>query len=830
MDPDRWQRVESVLDRALMSDPSGWPALLDDTCSGDPELRAEVEALLAQHSAAEGFLESPPAVAASALIAEAKERGSTPRFEGRRIGAYRVVRQLGRGGMSRVYLAERADGEFDHQVALKLLRPGLDSESDLERLRAERQILASLSHTNIARLFDGGVTDDGLPYLILEHVEGGPIDKYCESRRCSVADRLRLFLAIAEAVQYAHRNLVVHRDLKPSNILVATDGTVKLLDFGLAKLLGTERTPNEGTTRTGTRWMTPAYAAPEQVLGQPVTTVTDVYQLGVVLYELLTGRLPYADHTRTLHQLELAVINVEPRAPSVFDNALRGDLDAIVLKAMRKEPDQRYESVRAFADDVRRHLSGHPVLARRQSAPYRFRRFVQRNQFPLAAATALVTLLGAYVATVIVERGRVSRALVEAQQGTRKAEQVTAFMLGLFEASEGGRALTDSVTARELLSRGLAEARARFGQPALRAQMLDVIGRLHLELGDFERARPLIDEALALRRRVYGENHPEVASSLEAMAALAERRGDVSVTLKLRRDAFALRRRVSGDKDPRTVDAMFDLAFALHQSGDIASGTALFDEWIAAVAKQPEEVSATRARQLTSLGELLQYGREPARAEQAYRQALRIRRAVYGDRHPQVASSLIDLSLLSTHGPEADSLGREAVMLLRASYPDGHPQLANALRSHGIVLQRLDRHGDAEQPLREALETRRRLLGANSVDVARSELDLALTCTMNGDAREAERLARDAVRIYTLALGKTSAMVDVARQRVGDALRAQRRYDEAEPILLAVFKRFETPRPVTRQWRIAALTSLVRLYEEQGRADEAAKYRALMVP
>ena len=378
MDADRWQLVERVLDRALMSDPASWPTVLDSTCSGDPVLRDEVEALLAQRSAAERFLESPPVAAAAALVAEA--RAARPPIEGRRIGAFSVVRLIGRGGMSRVYLAERADGEFEQQVALKVLRPGLDSDSDRERLRAERHILATLNHPNIGRLFDDGVTDDGLPYLVLEYVHGEPIDKYCAAKQVSIAERLRLFLDIAEAVQYAHRNLVVHRDLKPSNVLVTGEGRVKLLDFGLAKLLGGELPPGDVvSTQPRTRWMTPAYAAPEQVLAQPVTTATDVYQLGVVLYELLTGRLPFAHRARTLREMEDAILHSEPAAPSLAVKALHGDLEAIVLMALRKKPDERYDSVAVFADDVRRHLSGQPVLARRHSLLYRARRFLRRN-------------------------------------------------------------------------------------------------------------------------------------------------------------------------------------------------------------------------------------------------------------------------------------------------------------------------------------------------------------------------------------------------------------------------------------------------------------------
>jgi len=304
---DRWRRIEDILDVALARAPSDWDRVLSEFCGDDVELRAEVEALLRQSDKAAGFLDEPPAAAAAAAIQEtkARRRASGQRVEGRRIGAYRLVREIGRGGMARVFLAERADGGFVHRVALKLLRPGLDTDVDHARFRAERQILASLAHANIARLLDGGATDDGLPYFVLEYVDGKPIDEYLNERQASVEERVRLFLTVCEATQHAHRNLVVHRDLKPSNILVDRDGVVKLLDFGLAKY----PLPPGGlgpVSRATRRWMTPEYAAPEQIRGAPSTTLTDVYQLGAVLYELVTGEPPFAGYCVTLPAFERA--------------------------------------------------------------------------------------------------------------------------------------------------------------------------------------------------------------------------------------------------------------------------------------------------------------------------------------------------------------------------------------------------------------------------------------------------------------------------------------------------------------------------------------------
>src|SRR5215831_15187420 len=515
MSSEYWKEVERIIDAALESDPSEWPRVLDEASNGNTSLRREAAGLLAQYTAARSFLESPPAEAAAALVAEA--RVAAEKLEGQRIGAYRIVQQVGRGGMSRVFLAERADGAFEQRVALKLLRAGLDSEIDHERFRAERQILATLNHANIARLLDGGIGPSGAPYLALEFVDGDPIDEYCDKHSLGVWQRLELFIAVAEATEHAHRSLVVHRDLKPSNIFITGDGAVKLLDFGLAKLVEPVGPIAPRETHTGQRWLTPEYAAPEQITGAPITTLTDVYQLGAVLYELLTGVLPFGTRGRSVHELEAAALRDDPPmpstvAPSSRARALRGDLDAIVLKALSKAPEWRYSSAQALVDDVRRYLSGHPVLARRQTVGYRLRRFARRQRPALAAVTIVLLLVATYVVTVATDRRRIHRALDEATAGTHRAEQVTDFMLGLFDATAGGQSLGDTVKARALLERGITRARELSGQPGLQAQMLDVVGRLETELGQFHRARPVLEEALAIRRRIDGDIHPDVAT------------------------------------------------------------------------------------------------------------------------------------------------------------------------------------------------------------------------------------------------------------------------------------------------------------------------------
>jgi eukaryotic-like serine/threonine-protein kinase len=836
VDTDRWRRVEEVLDVVLATDPSEWPALLDATCSGDPHLRQEVEGLLARLDSDWDRLADARDAAAATLVGGRADTEAGP--EGRRIGPYRIIGEIGRGGMARVFLAERADGQYEQRVAIKMLRPGLDSDPDRARFRVERQVLASLAHPNIARLLDGGITDDGQPYLVLECVTGQPVDAYCDAQMLPLRRRLELFLAVCDATAYAHRQLVVHRDLKPSNILIGDDGTVKLLDFGLARLLDADGAGSD-LTRTGQRWMTPEYASPEQVEGGNITTVTDVYQLGAVLYRLIAGRTPFGRRS-SARELEHAVLREDPRPPSAVrtsgdgagrDGAVPADLDAIALKALARDPAARYDSVQALAQDIRRHLAGHPVLARRQTAAYRARRFVRRHRTGMAATTAFAVLLVAYAATVTVQRERVQAALQESSLGTLRAEQVTDFMMGLFTAAEGGRALTDSVTARELLARGEERARAMADRPHLQAQMLDVIGRLHTQLGEYDRAQPLLEEALGIRRTLHGDDHPDVITSLESIAAAADGRRDFATRVELWRQVLERRRRASGDDDPRTIDAMFGLSFALHAAGADDEAEPLLEEWLAAVSRQAEQPTERRARQLSSAAEILSLSGSAERAVALYREALRLRTAMYGERHPMVAATLVDIGAAldrQRRYDEAEPVLRQAVDALRAVYPEGSPQLTMGLRHLGMMLEHARRFEEAEPPLREALALTSRFKGPDAVDVAMLELDLAVALTMTGRGEEAEFACRDAIRILRMHFGDASGMVTMAGAYLGDALRAQGRYSEAEPLLLAAFRRFDPPRPVTANWRRYALGGLVRLYDEQGRPEEAASYRTLL--
>ncbi|HKU25045.1 MAG TPA: protein kinase [Candidatus Sulfotelmatobacter sp.] len=461
MTPERWQQIRSVYEQVLALDPNQRSGRLETIAAGDPDLLHEVESMLAYEDRADSkFLNVPAAV----LLKFEVRDGYNPSRVGRRIGAYRIIEEIGHGGMGEVYRAARADGEYEQQVAIKLVRCGYDTNAILERFRHERQILATLDHPNIARLLDGGTTDEGLPYLVLELIDGLPIDQYCAHHQLALTERLRLFVDVCTAVQYAHQRLLVHRDLKPSNILVTAEGVPKLLDFGIAKILD----PAVGTEVTLMHPLTPECASPEQILGQTITTASDVYSLGVVLYRLLTGNSPYRLSTQSTSELAAAVTSQHPERPSVavlrtgsktqglavelttkLSRRLAGGLDDIVLKALRKEPEHRYESVERLSADIRREMQGLPVQARKGSWRYRSSKFVGRHRIGMIAAVLVaLTVLGGVVATV--REARIASA--NARRAERRFNDVRKLANSLlFEIHDSIKDLPGSTPARKLL-------------------------------------------------------------------------------------------------------------------------------------------------------------------------------------------------------------------------------------------------------------------------------------------------------------------------------------------------------------------------------------------
>ena len=500
MQAERWQRLEQIFQSALDCVPQRRAAWLDEACGDDLELRCDVDSLLAAHDTGNSDFTQPAAFAEALRVLQQRTAAS---HEGQRIGPYRVVRELGRGGMSRVYLAERADEAFEKQVAIKIVERGLHTEEVAQRFQSERQILARLDHPNITRILDGGTTGEGLPYLVMDYVEGEPIDRYCDAHRLDVSARLKLFQGVCAAVQYAHQNLIIHRDIKPGNVLVTVDGVARLLDFGIAKLVSAEAQADEAT-RTVLRRLTPEYASPEQVRGEVLTTASDVYSLGVLLYRLLTGQSPYRGRASSATLLERAICEAQPERPSVAAaragaggspagkgtpekrrRRLQGDLDNIVLMALRKEPQRRYASAEQFSQDVGRHLANLPVIARPDTAAYRGAKFIRRHRTGVAATAAIVVLLVAgIVGTSWQARvARTERARAQ-QQFNDVRRLATSF---LFEFNSSIQNLPGATPARKLLVQRALEylsklAQQAQGDPGLQRELAEA----YLKIGDLQ--------------------------------------------------------------------------------------------------------------------------------------------------------------------------------------------------------------------------------------------------------------------------------------------------------------------------------------------------------
>lgn len=800
-----WSRLEAVLDEALELPAERRGALLERVGRGDPGLRDRVEQLLAADAAAGDFLSDD----AGAWLRNGPEPPAGGDREGAldpgaRVGPYRVIHELGRGGMSIVYRAERADGEFVQVVALKLLRRGLDGDDATLRFRRERQILARLEHPSIARLLDGGLHHDGRPYFAMELVEGEPITTYCDRRRLTIDARVRLFCQACDAVQYAHGRLIVHRDLKPANIFVTARGDLKLLDFGIAKLLTDDnRSDAAELTRPGLRPLTPAYAAPEQVRGEPVSTATDVYTLGLILFELLTARRPTRSATSGYDPM---AVEAEPEKPSDVvtprdaDAAapideiacaralsprslaarLAGDLDAIVLKALRREPQRRYIGAGALADDLARFLRGRPVAARPDGRRYRAGKFVRRHRVGIAVAVSLVlSLVGGLTATAWQARAKT----LEAQ----KAEAVKAFLISIFRGADPAQAAGPEITLRQVLDDGAKRVQRDLGgHPAVQGELLTVLGGIYAELGVTERAAALTDQALDIHQRLHGADSELVGTNLRQKASLAVARGDADTADRFVREALARHRRAYGDLHEDVAEDLDVLLIAARQRGRLADALSAAEESLrirrAIYGKEHQLVAA-------SMNNLAVVWREQGRYADAaalYSQTIDLRRRLLGDEHPHVALTVHNFSALQLFRGEfeqASTLSQDALERFRRLYGEDHQLTLSARNNRANIDRVLGRFDAAEAGLRAVLDSWARTEGAEHPHALITLANLGRVHRERGDAARAEQILRDADDRWHRRMGAASPMGAVIRRQLGGALADRGHYADANRLL-----------------------------------------------
>jgi len=777
-------------------------------------------------------------------------------LEGQRLGPYRIVRKLGSGGMGDVYLAERADEEYQQRVAIKLVRAGAFTPQVQGRLRTERQILATLQHSNIARLLDGGRAPDGTPYLVMEYIDGEPIDVYCDRRRLPLDARIELVRVVCAAVHYAHQNLIVHRDLKPNNILITESGEVKLLDFGIAKLLDARHSVHTlAVTHMDYRVMTPAHASPEQVRGDVITTASDIYVLGVLLFELLSGRKPFHLVGSRLTDMERIICEQEPPLPSSMVERtaqesperlpdilacrsttrarlrkdLQGDLDDIIMMAMRKDANRRYTSAEQLSADLQRHLIGQPVLATRDTWTYRARKFLARHTMPVVVSALGIVTLAAFAAITFVQAKRIAheRDVVAAERA--RAEQVSSFLVELFELSDPSKSRGNQVTARELLDIGARRVSVGLqDQPETRATLLGTIGRVYSSLGLYSDSVTLLQDALNSKIAIYGPKHEQVAASLVALGSALCEQGKLDECEQRLSAALTMQQELLGPTAIQTAATLMSYAKLAQQRGTLDVAERYYNQSLEIYRRNGKDRTTGAASVMNELAGLHSYRGEYQKAETLYRAALDIDRQALGQDHPHVAMHVHDIAVtLQLQGKlaEAEPLYVESTQLLRKILGPSHPHTLDALANYGRFLRRSGELQQAEQVLSDVLATDKvargpehAFVGHDLVSLSNVRLDLGnyaqaeqdLHAALDiyakalppehpyvasalsglgraqlglGHSKEAEETLRRAIAMAEKSLPADSAPVSVAKSTLGHALLAQHRNEEAAPLL-----------------------------------------------
>ncbi len=912
MKPDRWQEIDRVFESVLAMPPEERAARLDELCADDADMRREVEELLDAERASASFLST-----SLGDVAVADALGADATYEaGHRIGPYELLRPVGQGGMSTVYLATRADGHYQRTVAIKLIRRGFESAQILHRFRMERQILAGLEHPSIARLYDGGTTEDGFPFLVMEYIEGLPLDRFCDEHERSIDERLALFRDVCLAVDHAHRNLLVHRDLKPSNILVTEAGEVKLLDFGIAKLLA-EQAPSVGEasphgaaatgrpatgdpgitalgaidardlvaaetqpgpamrdsrqaadaawlevaadTATGVRPMTPGYASPEQVRGETVTPASDLYALGVVLYQLLAGVSPYGVGTRSQQDLEQAIVEERVPAPSesldggdaaearavaaargskpgTLRKRLHGELDAITLKALEKDPADRYSSALALADDLAHHRDRKPVSAVPSTAGYRFRRFVQRNALAVSAGTVVVSLLVALTAVTLLQAARVTRernlAQAErerAQEERERAQGVSDFLLGIFAKADPDASRGEDLTVRAVLDESSESLADLADQPERQALYSFTIAGIYRSLGELSRALELYEQAAELRLELFGEDHMDVAEVFDELAVTHQRQGNYDAAEPPMRRAFAIRERLLGRDNNELLPSLNNLGLLLYRMGNYEQANILLEE----TARRVEEgegfyatpTAITRSNYALSLHETGDY----EAAEKLYREALAINIELHGEEHSHVSISLHNLaSLLADNGQleEAEDAARRALAMRQKLLGEEHPRIVATMTGLAEILFQQERHEEARPLFVRAVDIGRKALGDENWRVGNALTGWARLLLATDETEAAVPMLEEALAIYRAKLPEGHIRTAYAEAVLGGCLSELARTEEAEPLLLRAYPalrdRLTDREPMTRDARAL----LVAHFERTGQPERATPYRA----
>ncbi len=810
MDQQEWEKINNIVDTALELTKEERDAYIQEQCKGDKQLRQDVTALIdaIEQSDTEGFLEdlgdyqhqlAQEVLNKDLLKNEAALIGTT-------IDSYELIELIGHGGMGSVFLAKRADDAYKQRVAFKVLRRGMHTPSNVARFRRERQILAKLNHPNIARLLDGGLTPEGLPYLVMEYVEGKSLFEYCDRHSFSIEERIQLFQSICRAIQHAHKNAIIHRDLKPSNILVTEKGEVKILDFGIAKLLEPED-PEQPLyqTQTGARLLTFGYAAPEQIENGIITTATDIYTLGIVFYELLCGASPFDLEGKKLTEIEKMIRTKSPLSPrkkflqlpedirqqearfrhttpSSLSQSLKGDLDAIVQKALRKEPEERYDSIEQFLEDLRRHEQSRPIIARKDTLRYKTKKFIKRHQSGLAATVGFILLIVLFSA---IYTWRITQERNRARLQAEKAQETSEFLVNLFSASNPAETHGETVPVRSILEEGLNQIDQLDEKPEVQSQMLHTMGKVYTNLGEYDKAEKLLDRALNIQTNVNGEFNTEVASIYNDLGGLHQKTQEVQQAEPFYAKALDIRKKILGPNDIRYAETLSDLGALMRFKGNLDSARVLYNRALEIRQNNLTPNHPDIANSLNNLGVLEKSKGNLETARQYYQEALEIRRNHFGDVHPKVANLKNNLAVLyRTMGKFdlAETYYTETLEIRKEIYGLNHPLTAQSFNnSAGFLLDR-KQYNKAEENYRQALKIRKNILGKTHIQTGTSYNNLANVLFEKKQFESAEQAYRKALDIYESELGEKHRYVGIVKSNLGKVLTAQNNFDRAATI------------------------------------------------
>jgi len=844
MNQEQWEKVQELFERALEFSKEDRIPFIKKQCEGEKDLFEEVVSLLEADDNVHPVLDRK----ASEII-NIEEKLN---FVGQIIGNYKLVEEIASGGMGTVFLAERCDGVFEQKVALKIIKPGLSTIPIIRRFQNERQILANLQHTNIARLFDGGVTDDRRPFFTMEYVEGTPIDEYCDQNKLTINERLNLFIKVCETVQFAHNNLVIHRDLKPNNILIKEDGSIKLLDFGISKVLSAdgENVDIPTITQAEINLLTPEYSSPEQIKNSKISVSTDVYSLGIILYKLLSGKNGHDFKSRTFNEFERVVCEQNLLKPSVAlfnqnenddenqilnycynrkttPNKLRkllsGDLDNICMMALRKEPERRYPSVEMLAYDIERYINNIPILARKDSYVYSSRKFILRHRAVVTTAIALFFIVNGLILYYTIQlRAERDKANLEA----RKSEQVASFLQELFLVSDPSESKGESITARELLDRGATQIKGGLDEePEIKAQLLNTIGRVYTNLGLFKSAKDIFLKIKNHPKSVQ-INNETLIESLISLGSLYRLNGEYELAGEIILKTLDECKEIFGDEHHLVGDCYLNLGGYYYETGDYKKSYLNYNKAEKIFRKNYGNKNEKVAAVINALGVLSYEDNHLNNADSLYRESIKIVIGLKGEINQSVAEYQNQLAQVLRHQgkySEAQILYEKALSTRKKLFGNEHPDVAASLNHLSRLYYNQEMFDEAEPLAREALKIRLSVFAEDHPEVSASRSSLAGVLFYKKKFKEAENLYREAYNASFNKLGESHPYTPAIQGNLGRTLFELGNYVEAEKHLLRSFSLLKEIFNFDHKYIISRVNWISELLIETGRFNEAEK-------